>query len=1081
MNLIPSWAFSGQAVMSADDAHLAKGLHYRVLTNPLLGLPVVPLAIGRISLGKMAKGHTREDVTWVDSQGRLLSAPFHVTPDNPVTGYLPPGQTCCWAVLHATADPVRPRPQLPGRPPVLPPFNRPGGSFGSFAGIPGMPRPELPTGFLTRPPRTAAFRVEGVVATAYGDAPVAIRSRAPYHVYASHLERIVVRGSGTVNALAWLPAEAVTAFERFRLAPLPTASGARYAGPANGRDEGIARVKRGAPQRLGMHESPLATSSTACSPVPPDQELSRVAALSTQPALTLDRLINDTSAPQHLLAAAEQLVDAHGTTLGSSQWPIIMDLLQGVVDPGIARWLGFLDLDQEPPQGELVVVAYVVDALFAPDWRALKGQRLDRTLAAGTVFADGVQALRAIAERAPELMDYADEVKRMPGGPFLTARVVLAATTTVPLDSPDTPSLATPVAGDWLPARPPAATRELTLGLENLVPAAGLASAMAQPVGGGLVERNPKDTNGRRLLLTAQPSAAAVTATSGELADRLVNEQPGTWQVAQLDWFGRWSSWAARTFGAAVRPRPPRPVLTLTTGPPDVPTPAPSGPLAGAVRVEVSVPPVAGLPAGGRLLAHLELTVRTDGGPPVTSIHPLPNPSLPQEVLVLAVPGPALLATQAGTVTVTAVWTDSAGVDSDPSEPKNATLHDPRPPAPVVIAPTLTYTARPDATGRARATLTWTPSTGQASYRVFVADETTLRAKVTDAAAGRLAPGDAGQAPTPAQAQSLLSALDAAPDAPSRGATWDAHRHLLPRRWWLQLTADPMPRPTSGPAVFAHDVSGSLSVLVLYRVVAASAASVESDFATSPLLPRAVPNQLVPPVPTLQVRPVIDSSGNLQARLSVTVPVGPTPAARYRLRRATATSEAMLMPIVGEGPVPARPAGAAASQVFDVIDTGSSPSGPRASLAAWLSYTWRVEVQGARAPGGGPLSEWSRPSAAVATTTMPPGPPEAVAGLGVTRDADGVHVRFTHPQPLAGGATAGYTVDVYRQLLGQPLRLLRSLPGQEPPPVGRGAAVAGGFDVVDADPLAVAGTRYRVVVTDPIGRPSAPSDPQEAP
>ncbi|MGB7980512.1 MAG: hypothetical protein WCF36_06925, partial [Candidatus Nanopelagicales bacterium] len=348
----------------------------------------------------------------------------------------------------------------------------------------------------------------------------------------------------------------------------------------------------------------------------------------------------------------------------------------------------------------------------------------------------------------------------------------------------------------------------------------------------------------------------------------------------------------------------------------------------------------------------------------------------------------------------------------------------------------------------------------------------------------RLAPGDAGQAPTSTQAQSLLSALDAAPDAPGRGAAWDAHREFLPRRWWLQLTADPMPRPTSGPAVFTHDVSGSLSVLVLYRVVAVSAASVESDFATSPLLPRAVPNQLVPPVPILAVAPIVDDAGNLHAKLGVTVPVGPTPAARYRLRRATATSDPILMPVVGEGSVSARPTsagGAPAAQVFEVIDTGDSPSGPRESLSAWLSYTWRLEVQGPPAPGGGPVGQWSSPSAAVATTTMSPGRPAAVAEVTVTRDAAGVHVRFTHPDSLAGGATSGYVIDVYRQLAGQPLRLLRSLPGQEPPPVGRGADVTGTFDVLDVDPSAVAGTRYRVVVTDPIGRTSVPSDPQEAP
>ena len=102
--------------------------------------------------------------------------------------------------------------------------------------------------------------------------------------------------------------------------------------------------------------------------------------------------------------------------------------------------------------------------------------------------------------------------------------------------------------------------------------------------------------------------------------------------------------------------------------------------------------------------------------------HALATPSSPPEVLVVEVGGPPLLPTQQGTVTVTAVWNDSDGVASDVSDPKTATLYDPRPPVPVVIPPTLTYTARPDSTGRARATLTWTPGAGQAAYRVFVAD-----------------------------------------------------------------------------------------------------------------------------------------------------------------------------------------------------------------------------------------------------------------------------------------------------------------------------------------------------------------------
>ena len=76
MGLSPSWAFSGQAVDGTDDAHLAEGVHYRVLVSPLLGLPVVPLVVGRITLGDSAKERTRREVTWVDSRGRALTAPW---------------------------------------------------------------------------------------------------------------------------------------------------------------------------------------------------------------------------------------------------------------------------------------------------------------------------------------------------------------------------------------------------------------------------------------------------------------------------------------------------------------------------------------------------------------------------------------------------------------------------------------------------------------------------------------------------------------------------------------------------------------------------------------------------------------------------------------------------------------------------------------------------------------------------------------------------------------------------------------------------------------------------------------------
>ena len=167
-------------------------MHYRVITHPLLGLPVGPSGHWEDHPPQLGKGHTRTDITWIDSHGTILTPPFTVTPVNPVTGHLPLGQTCCWAALDGRAA---------GSPLHLP----------------------------------APFWVEGVVPTLLGDAPVAVRSQPPYHVYASHIERVVVRGSGTVTEISWLPASAVDAFEPFRTAPLPTAPGARYAGPPTAR------------------------------------------------------------------------------------------------------------------------------------------------------------------------------------------------------------------------------------------------------------------------------------------------------------------------------------------------------------------------------------------------------------------------------------------------------------------------------------------------------------------------------------------------------------------------------------------------------------------------------------------------------------------------------------------------------------------------------------------------------------------------------------------------------------------------------------------------------------------------------
>ncbi|WP_156224828.1 hypothetical protein [Pseudactinotalea suaedae] len=1051
MNPSPSWAMSGQAIDGREDTHLAVGNHLRIVTNPLLGLPVCPVVVHRVTIHiKSLQRHTRSDAIWVAANGTILTPPFTLTPDNPVTAYLP--RTACWAEVAATpakgdwkppvVGPIRDVVLGPVVSPVLGPIRKP---------VPAAGQRERPTALV----RASRILVQGMVGTPLGDAPVAVRSRAPYQVYASHIERVVVSGSGTVAGIRWLDPARAPGGKRWHTLPLPCGPGARYAGPGDGWDRGLQRAHDAAPTRYGMHEQPQAAGPAACDPVGAADERFRVESHADALKNELDRLVNDTSASQQELVATAAVTGVGGG-LGTSDRNLLTTVLQATLDPGVARWLPFGDIDTDEQDREMLTL-YLVSAAFAPDLGAIGKLGLRASLPG---VEEAAQVIKRLGELVDESWDGGEQV-----GETMQLDMVLVAPATVPLDLPAAPPMTVSWDGTWQSVPPPTASRRLTADLDRLVAGAALASAVAQPDGSPAGSRHLKDGVGRLVLLGPSQPPTATSPTQGRLTDRGVTEGDGAWQIAQADWFGRWSGWTRTPFGAGERPRPPRPVVLLATSPPTVPTPAPTGPLSGRVRVEVPVPPPTALPPGARSLAQLELTVVPSTGGSTISTHPAAG-----DAVVVTVPGPALLPTTSGSVTVTARWLDTAAVASEVSEPRSATLHDPRAPAPVVLPATLTYTARPDATGWAQTTLSWGAQPGQASFRVFLADETTLRSKLTEIAAGTLAAGDAGQAPSASQAQTILDALDAAPGAPERGAVWEAHKTRLPRRWFLQLTPEPI--PASATTTFRHQVSGALTVLVLYRVVAVSAASVESDFRTSPILPRAVPNVLAPPTPSIRVTPSTTATGKLQATIAVTVPPGRTRAARWRLRRASATTDAALMPLVAHGLVTAPATGG--DQTFEVVDTGDAPGVSRTSLSGWVRYAWRVEVAGPDLPGGGPSGEWSAPSAPASAVVMPGEPPSEVTSMTAVRDAVGVHVRFSHAGPLQPGASKGYVVDVYRRRPGEPMQIATSVPGL-------GGGSAGAFDVLDPDPAVPAGTGYRVVVTDPIGRRSAPSEEVVAP
>ncbi|MGQ3095844.1 MAG: hypothetical protein ACT6RP_20505, partial [Roseateles sp.] len=122
LHIVSPTLFNAHA-LPADpaDTHLQPGIHLRVDAHPLLGLPVAPYIVWRAVLRDGRQVKLRDDVVFVDSRGRVLTAPFTLTPDNPVTAHLAlaPGQTCVWARVNADPGGRQPGPPVIGPGPRL--------------------------------------------------------------------------------------------------------------------------------------------------------------------------------------------------------------------------------------------------------------------------------------------------------------------------------------------------------------------------------------------------------------------------------------------------------------------------------------------------------------------------------------------------------------------------------------------------------------------------------------------------------------------------------------------------------------------------------------------------------------------------------------------------------------------------------------------------------------------------------------------------------------------------------------------------------------------------------------------------
>lgn len=1044
--LPPDWAMGAMGLDIIGDPHVPDGVHLRVFSAGEIGLPVAPFVVYRASdreLQEATAGATRQEFVWTDSRQRVLSLPFTVTPDNPVTGTLmrAAGERAIAVIVQGLGDRV--------------PTTHAGEAASNLTGI----------------------TMHAFVDTANGRQTVASRTMAPHVVTAARIDGIVLQGAGTIRSAAWILARAprVQRLKPAFFMDLPMESAARYVGLPAARDRAEARVKRGAPQRFGLHDDVTVAAPLAAAPATDADEMARVLPLADQLQEHLKAALDDTSTAPEAVRRGAALEEGIATDAVLRDVEVVSQgaVLAATADPGMARWLGFLERDPEAPVAPVVV--YLVRGFFAIDPSRLElASAISLPAAARLTAPESVPGLpqpvphvsvdgRSVYDfvlpvfvfrGAPNIPPQAPEV----GAP-LPPSALIGPTGTQPLQTGD-------ALGTWLAdVEPPAALRSLTLPLSGLTAACTLAFARREGAA-PLVSLNTRNAASGRALSIVPARMESMGTGYGQVMDGEAPPGAVTYRLAQADWWGRWSGWSERLVPEKPRALPPAPVFTLHYTMADV-EPVNDVPRFGSLIARVTLPRNSDLEAGSRSLTRIDVS-GTIGGVPVVASQPLVQTT--DKFMLVSIPAAAGIIERGESVEarINARWFDGT-VHGPSGDEQRATCVDARPPAALTIDPTLRYSARPDAVGRSRIVLTWT-GTANRRYRVYNTDETRLKAALRERPASDTA------------SAALLTAVEAAPDINLRAEVWrTAPAALLTRELFTNLT----PEPIAGSNIrWQHDLSASLEVLSFFRIVPVTLDNVEGLFSDATLLPVAVPAGGPPPRPLLDFDG-FDSDGH--AQLTVRIVRGPQQAARWRLRRSVAESETIRMPIVAEGTVPIADPQATGPIVFTIVDEGTDRFAGGA-LPAWTRMSWRVEVQAPSPPGSSTPGEWSPASGAVGSMRVPeaPTPPETLSLTVIDPPAvpvdpanpvappvpPKVELRWTYAGALPRGVQGGYRFDVYRRDPGSIDRRVQVVLADDPLSV----SMAGGtmsWRVADTD--GATGTTWRVVTIDPAGRVSAPS------
>ena len=1064
MLLAPSWALFGGAIdaKNAPNPHLASGIHLRVLPSPDLGLPSTPLFVSRFeviadSIGAFAR---RSDIRWTDATGKVLTPPFDVPTDvnNPVTGSLPgpPSGTCVWISVHGHF------------------------SVGLDAGTAAASG-------------TSPFRLEAWANGPQG--PSLINTSSSLFVLgAPRIDYVVIRPQPdeffTVDGVSWIAAEEIprSRFVPWRVWSLPTAAAPRYRPTSAALAESASRVTRGASPHKALFLDPVEGGPSASAVSTAADETARIGKLSAALNPLLNQLLTDLSAPPQDLSKSTDFGDPRFQS--SAGIPVLGHVLQATIDPGVARWLGFADVDEAPPDvltnsssssssgiggGQGSVVFYLV--------RGLWPQRTDKdehALLASSLVRPGT----ALSASFPELASLGG----LPSSPtrFFDLGIILAASLGEPPDLPDSPVSQTVQDEGWRPDLiVPAALRTIDLKVNGLLPAAAIALAVKDtgtnknrplnPALGPSGILRPDDADfatGLPLPLVATLDVDNPRPGTGRFSDRDCPEGGGDYRIAQADLFGRWSEWTHVLVGSRPRTPPPAPSLDLHYDAPSL-SPSDTAAKAGSFTIAIPVPPVSHLPAGGRPLVDLALDMKVAGATVSSQTFPLPssagtvgqvtlNPAPVGDspgLLLIQYPGPALAPAASAVVTFSATWGD--GFLRSPPGSATRTIFDPRPVPPPVMPTDLIYTRRPDARGNARLELPF-PS-GSPLVRLYFTTETTaVKGLQLIVDAGGTSASDAATAIT-----EITTATQGSPRAQAFGK-W---KTLLDYTMFENITVEPF-SPSANGFFFPHQLSASLGGLGLYRVLSVAPSGVVSDFVTSPLVAAMIPNFGAPPRPLITVSPQDPADGS-GMEVAVKLTGGSIAAGAFRVRRAIQSypdPRAMLIANAGSLGAVGSPASSWLKAVPSTDSSGTTTftlidPGP---FVNWRQYFWSVEVQAAAPPGapstGAPAGEWSLPSSLAHKDVVPPNAPIAPDSVTAQRTGNDVVVNIT----TSGTATpVGTAIGLFQ------VEVFRNIPGARPKAVAGGVVYLSATALTITDTSVPANATYSVRVVDPLGRRGA--------